>query len=222
VLSALSAQNDPPEQTSKPFSKNRDGFVLAEGAAALVLESMEHAQARGAKILGIVQGCGEKSDNFHRTRSSPNGRPIIGCMQNAFTDAGISPDDVDYINAHGTSTPENDKMEYTGVAAGFGERAQKIPISFQQVDDRAHRSPRRVRSRRYSRCSPSKTTHSAHDQSQGAGSGDSARRGPQCRARTPRSEPRFPIPSASAARMCAWCLRASRPETSRISRSKRG
>jgi 3-oxoacyl-[acyl-carrier-protein] synthase II len=129
LLSALSAQNEPPEQTSKPFSKNRDGFVLAEGAAALVLESLEHARARGAKILGIIQGCGEKSDNFHRTRSSPNGRPIIGCMQNAFIDAGISPDDVDYINAHGTSTPENDKMEYTGLAAVFGERAKKVPIS---------------------------------------------------------------------------------------------
>ncbi|HLL28909.1 MAG TPA: beta-ketoacyl-ACP synthase [Xanthobacteraceae bacterium] len=129
LLSALSTHNDPPDQASKPFSKNRDGFVLAEGAAALVLESLEHAKARGAKILGIVQGSGEKSDNFHRTRSSPNGKPIIGCMQNAFVDAGISPEDVDYINAHGTSTPENDKMEYTGVTAVFGERAHKIPIS---------------------------------------------------------------------------------------------
>jgi 3-oxoacyl-[acyl-carrier-protein] synthase II len=129
LLSALSTHNDPPEQASKPFSKNRDGFVLAEGAAALVLESLDHAKARGAKILGIVQGCGEKSDNFHRTRSSPNGRPIIGCMQNALADAGVSPDAVDYINAHGTSTPENDKMEHTGLAAVFGERAPKVPIS---------------------------------------------------------------------------------------------
>jgi 3-oxoacyl-[acyl-carrier-protein] synthase II len=129
LLSALSTQNDPPEQASKPFSKNRDGFVLAEGSAALVLENLEHAEARGAKILGIVQGSGEKSDNFHRTRSSPNGKPIIGCMQNAFADAGITPADVDYINAHGTSTPENDKMENTGLAAVFGARAPKIPIS---------------------------------------------------------------------------------------------
>jgi len=129
LLSALSTQNDPPEQASKPFSKNRDGFVLAEGSAALVLENLEHAKARGAKILGIVQGSGEKSDNFHRTRSSPNGKPIIGCMHNAFADAGITPEDVDYINAHGTSTPENDKMENTGLAAVFGERAPKIPIS---------------------------------------------------------------------------------------------
>ncbi|HXY89488.1 MAG TPA: beta-ketoacyl-ACP synthase [Xanthobacteraceae bacterium] len=129
LLSALSTHNDPPQEASKPFSKNRDGFVLAEGAAALVLESLEHAKARGAKILGIIQGCGEKSDNFHRTRSSPNGRPIIGCMQNALADAGISPDDVDYINAHGTSTPENDKMEHSGLVAVFGERAPKVPIS---------------------------------------------------------------------------------------------
>ena len=129
LLSALSTHNDPPQEASKPFSKNRDGFVLAEGVAALVLESLEHAKARGAKILGIIQGCGEKSDNFHRTRSSPNGRPIIGCMQNALADAGISPDDVDYINAHGTSTPENDKMEHSGLVAVFGERAPKVPIS---------------------------------------------------------------------------------------------
>lgn len=129
LLSALSTQNETPEQASKPFSKNRDGFVLAEGSAALVLENLDHARSRGAKILGIIQGSGEKSDNFHRTRSSPNGKPIIGCMQNAFKDAGITPDDVDYINAHGTSTPENDKMENTGLAAVFGERAPKIPIS---------------------------------------------------------------------------------------------
>lgn len=129
LLSALSTQNEHPEQASKPFSKNRDGFVLAEGAAALVLENLDHAVARGAKILGIIQGSGEKSDNFHRTRSSPNGKPIIGCMLNAFKDAGIAAEDVDYINAHGTSTPENDKMENTGLAAVFGERAPKIPIS---------------------------------------------------------------------------------------------
>jgi 3-oxoacyl-[acyl-carrier-protein] synthase II len=129
LLSALSTQNDTPEQASKPFSKNRDGFVLAEGSAALVLEDLDHAVARGAKILGIIPGSGEKSDNFHRTRSSPAGKPIIGCMHNAFKDAGITPEDVDYINAHGTSTPENDKMENTGLAAVFGERAPKIPIS---------------------------------------------------------------------------------------------
>jgi 3-oxoacyl-[acyl-carrier-protein] synthase II len=129
LLSALSTQNEPPEQASKPFSKNRDGFVLAEGAAALVLEDLDHAQARGARVLGILEGCGEKSDSFHRTRSSPDGKPIIACMKNALADAGIGPEDVDYINAHGTSTPENDKMEYLGVSTVFGEHIRNIPIS---------------------------------------------------------------------------------------------
>ena len=129
LLSALSTQNDPPERASKPFSKNRDGFVLAEGAAALVLEDFDHAKARGARVLGILEGVGEKSNSFHRTRSSPDGKPIIASMRNALADAGVAPDDVDYINAHGTSTPENDKMEHLGVSAVFGERIRGIPIS---------------------------------------------------------------------------------------------
>ena len=129
LLSALSTQNDPPERASKPFSKNRDGFVLAEGAAALVLESLDHARARGARVIGILEGVGEKSDSFHRTRSSPDGKPIVGCMRNALADAGVGPQDIDYINAHGTSTPENDKMEHLGVSTVFGERIAGIPIS---------------------------------------------------------------------------------------------
>src|ERR1700758_2230714 len=129
LLSALSTQNDPPDQASKPFSKNRDGFVLAEGAAALVLEDYDHAAARGAKVLAIVEGCGEKSDSFHRTRSSPDGKPVIACMRNALADAGVGPEDIDYINAHGTSTPENDKMECLGVSTVFGERIRAIPMS---------------------------------------------------------------------------------------------
>ena len=129
LLSALSTQNDSPEQASKPFSKNRDGFVLAEGAAALVLEDLEHARARGARVLGILEGYGEKSDSFHRTRSSPDGKPIIASVRNALADAGIGPEDIDYINAHGTSTPENDKMEHLGISTVFGERMRGIPIS---------------------------------------------------------------------------------------------
>jgi 3-oxoacyl-[acyl-carrier-protein] synthase II len=130
LLSALTTANDKPGEAARPFAKNRDGFVMAEGAAALVLESLEHATARGAKILGVLEGCGEMSDNFHRTRSSPDGKPIIGCMMNALKDAGITPGDVDYINAHGTSTPENDRMEYVGMKAVFGEEALAgIPIS---------------------------------------------------------------------------------------------
>jgi 3-oxoacyl-[acyl-carrier-protein] synthase II len=129
LLSALSTANDPPAAAAKPFSKNRDGFVMAEGAAALVLESYESATARGAKILGVVTGCGEMADSFHRTRSSPDGKPIIGCIRNAIADAGLAPEDIDYINPHGTGTPENDKMEYLGIASVFGERAKSIPVS---------------------------------------------------------------------------------------------
>jgi 3-oxoacyl-[acyl-carrier-protein] synthase II len=129
LLSALSTANDPPQAAAKPFSKNRDGFVMAEGAAALVLENYESAVARGAKILGVLAGCGEMADSFHRTRSSPDGKAIIGCIRNAIADAGLTADDIDYINPHGTGTPENDKMEYLGVSSVFGERAKSIPIS---------------------------------------------------------------------------------------------
>ncbi|HET8995506.1 MAG TPA: beta-ketoacyl-ACP synthase [Acetobacteraceae bacterium] len=129
LLSALSTRNDPPSSAARPFSKDRDGFVMAEGAGALVLESLAHARARGATILGVIEGCGEAADGFHRTRSSPDGKPIIACIARALADAGLEPDAVGYINAHGTGTPENDKMEWVGVSAVFGERAGSIPIS---------------------------------------------------------------------------------------------
>jgi 3-oxoacyl-[acyl-carrier-protein] synthase II len=129
LLSALSTSNDPPEQAAKPFAKNRDGFVMAEGAAALVLESLQAAKARGARILGVLEGCGEMADSFHRTRSSPDGKPIIGCIRNAIADAGLTPEDIDYVNPHGTGTPENDRMECLGIMAVFGERAKSLPVS---------------------------------------------------------------------------------------------
>lgn len=129
LLSALSTSNDAPQGAARPFAKNRDGFVMAEGAGALVLESYESAKARGAKIIGVLEGCGEMADSFHRTRSSPNGKPIIGCIANALKDAGLTPDDIDYVNAHGTGTPENDKMEHMGVSAVIGERMNSVPIS---------------------------------------------------------------------------------------------
>jgi 3-oxoacyl-[acyl-carrier-protein] synthase II len=129
LLSALSTQNDPPRAASKPFSKNRDGFVMAEGAGALVLESYDAAIARGAPILGVVAGCGELTDSFHRTRSSPDGKPIIGCVRKTLADAGLEPEQIDHINAHGTATPENDKMEYLAISAVFGEQAKRIPVS---------------------------------------------------------------------------------------------
>jgi 3-oxoacyl-[acyl-carrier-protein] synthase II len=129
LLSALSTANENPKAASKPFSKNRDGFVMAEGAGALVLESLASARARGATILGVMAGCGEKADSFHRTRTSPDGKPIVATIQNALNDAGLSPDDIGYVNPHGTGTPENDKMEHMAIAAVFGERATSLPVS---------------------------------------------------------------------------------------------
>ena len=129
LLSALSTANEDPQKAAKPFSKNRDGFVMAEGAAALVLEDAAVAEARGAKILGYIAGVGEAADTFHRTRSNPDGKAITRCMQEAIADAGLTPADIGYINAHGTGTPENDKMESFGIEQVFGEKAAKIPVS---------------------------------------------------------------------------------------------
>jgi 3-oxoacyl-[acyl-carrier-protein] synthase II len=129
LLSALSTANDEPEKAAKPFSRNRDGFVMAEGAAALVLEEPGKARARGAAILAYVLGCGEAADTFHRTRSNPSGVATLRCMSDALADAGLGTGDIDYINAHGTGTPENDKMEAFSIQRLFGEQAGRIPIS---------------------------------------------------------------------------------------------
>ena len=129
LLSALSTQNDDPQGASKPFSKTRDGFVMAEGSATLVLESYDSAKARGAKILGVVRGTGERADTFHRTRSKPDGSAIIDTITRSLADAGMSPDEIDYINAHGTSTPENDKMEYLALSEALGSAVDNTPIS---------------------------------------------------------------------------------------------
>lgn len=129
LLSALSTHNDPPQKAMKPFSKNRNGFIMAEGSGTLVLESYEAAKARGAKILGVVRGCGEKADDYHRTRSRPDGTAIIGAIKNALDDACVTPEDIDYVNAHGTSTPENDKMEYLSLKAALGDCIETTPVS---------------------------------------------------------------------------------------------
>ena len=129
LLSALSGTNEPPEGVSRPFSKDRDGFVIAEGAAALVLENYDAAVARGARIHAIIRGIGEKADDFHRTRSRPDGSAIIGAIRTTIEDAGVGPEAIDYINAHGTSTPENDKMEAMSLEAVIGERMKGVPIS---------------------------------------------------------------------------------------------
>jgi 3-oxoacyl-[acyl-carrier-protein] synthase II len=126
LLSALSTRNEEPQRASRPFEKGREGFVLSEGAAALVLESLEAALARGAEVLGLVLGAGERADSFHRTRSNPDGGAIIGAMHAAIADAGLRPGDISYVNAHGTGTPENDKMETLGMRAVFGEAPPPI------------------------------------------------------------------------------------------------
>jgi 3-oxoacyl-[acyl-carrier-protein] synthase II len=129
LLSALSAANEVPEEASKPFSGNRDGFVFSEGAAALVLEDYDAAMARGARIHAIVRGVAEQADDFHRTRSKPDGSAIIGAIRRTIEDSGLAPEEIDYINAHGTSTPENDKMEAMSLEAVFGPKIRGIPIS---------------------------------------------------------------------------------------------
>jgi 3-oxoacyl-[acyl-carrier-protein] synthase II len=129
LLSALSTRNAEPARASRPFSKTRDGFVIAEGAGAVVLESLRSAHARGARIIGIVRGAGEKADDYHRTRSKPDGSAIIGAIRKTLSDAGAAAEEIDYINAHGTSTPENDKMEYVSLKAVLGEHLARTPIS---------------------------------------------------------------------------------------------
>lgn len=129
LLSALSSYKGPPEEAAKPFSKNRDGFVIAEGSAALVLEDYDVARARGARILAVIRGAADKNDDFHRTRSKPDGSAVIGALRATFEDAAMHPDEINYINAHGTGTPENDRMEAFSLDKVFGERLRNVPIS---------------------------------------------------------------------------------------------
>ena len=129
ALKALSTRNDAPEKASRPFEKNRDGFVMAEGAGILVLESLESAQQRGADIFAEVIGFGCNADAYHITAPSPNGEGAARCMQIAIDDAGIKPGDIDYINAHGTSTPMNDLSETIAMKTVFKEKIKNLPIS---------------------------------------------------------------------------------------------
>ncbi|MCL2484806.1 MAG: beta-ketoacyl-ACP synthase II [Endomicrobia bacterium] len=128
-MKAVSPKNDEPQKASKPFDKNRDGFVMGEGAGIIILETLEHALARGAKIYAELAGYGASDDAYHITAPEPEGKAAILAMEKAIADAGISKDEVDYINAHGTSTPLNDKTETFAIKKVFGERAYKIPIS---------------------------------------------------------------------------------------------
>jgi 3-oxoacyl-[acyl-carrier-protein] synthase II len=129
AMKALSTRNDEPEKACRPFEKNRDGFVIAEGAGIVILEELEFAKNRNARIYAELIGYGYTGDAYHITAPSPDGDGAIRCMKMAIRDAGLKPEEVDYINAHGTSTPLNDLTETIAIKAVFGENAKKIPIS---------------------------------------------------------------------------------------------
>ena len=129
AMKALSTRNDEPEKACRPFEKNRDGFVVAEGAGIVILEEMEFALRRKAKIYAELIGYGYTGDAYHITAPSPDGDGAVRCMRMAIKDAGLKPEDVNYINAHGTSTPLNDLTETVAIKAVFGNHAKKIPIS---------------------------------------------------------------------------------------------
>ncbi|WP_297060876.1 beta-ketoacyl-ACP synthase II [uncultured Duncaniella sp.] len=128
-MHAISTRNDSPETASRPFSKSRDGFVMGEGSVVLILEELEHAKARGAKIYAEVAGGGMSADAYHLTATHPEGLGAILSMSNALEDAGMKPEDIDYINVHGTSTPVGDISEVKAITELFGDHAHKLNIS---------------------------------------------------------------------------------------------
>ena len=129
VMNAVSTRNHEPVRASRPFDMHRDGFVMGEGAAILVLEELEHAQARGAQILGEISGYGTTNDAYHISAPAENGAGAARCMYLALEDAQLGIEDISYINAHGTSTPLNDKSETAAIKKVFGEQAYQIPVS---------------------------------------------------------------------------------------------
>ena len=129
LLTALSTRNDDPARASRPFDRDRDGFILGEGAGMLILEELEHAKARGAVIHGEIAGYGSTADAFRLTDTHDEGRGGIACIREALADAQINVDDIDYINAHGTSTEVNDKIETLAIKKTFGHSAYKVPVS---------------------------------------------------------------------------------------------
>jgi len=128
-MKAMSTRNDDPQHACRPFDVDRDGFIMGEGAGILVLETLEHAQARGARIYCEIAGYGASCDAFHITQPDPEGRGLMLAMRRALDFGGIKPEEVDYINAHGTSTPYNDKFETAAIKKVFGDHARKLAIS---------------------------------------------------------------------------------------------
>jgi len=128
AMYALSTRNDAPEKASRPFDKDRDGFVMGEGGAALVLEELEHAESRGAKIYAEIAGVGLTADAHHITDPAPGGEGVVNAIRIALEDAHMKPEDIDCVNAHGTSTPPNDRNESAAIKTVFGEHAYKIPV----------------------------------------------------------------------------------------------
>jgi len=129
AMKALSTRNDEPQKASRPFEKNRDGFIVAEGSGIVILEELEHARARGARIYAEVVGYGYNADAYHITAPAPDGEGFVRCIRMALNDAKLAADQVDYINAHGTSTQLNDYTETLAIKKVFGDRAKKIPVS---------------------------------------------------------------------------------------------
>jgi 3-oxoacyl-[acyl-carrier-protein] synthase II len=129
LLTALSTFNEDPQRASRPFDRDRDGFVLGEGAGMVVLEELEHARQRGAQIYGEIVGYGSTADAYRVTDVHPEGRGAVACMKMALRDAQLNPSQIDYINAHGTSTEVNDRVETLAIRQSCGDDAERIPVS---------------------------------------------------------------------------------------------
>ncbi|MGC2424576.1 MAG: beta-ketoacyl-ACP synthase II [Nitrospirota bacterium] len=129
AMKALSTRNDEPQRASRPFDADRDGFIMGEGAGLMVLEELEHAKARGANILAELAGYGLSGDAYHLTAPAPNGEGAARCIKMAMKDASMNPEDISYVNAHGTSTKFNDEFETMAIKSALGERAYKVPVS---------------------------------------------------------------------------------------------